>query len=176
MEKLIDLYIVFLISVISFTGPIIIYLIAFSRKAIVLIKRKTDEEYTTVHDNHFYEYDDYGQKSLRSYTNLIKQTNDRLAKLEKKKKRLIRLMNPKFQIIYLYLLLGISLALILIDILVRSNYNNMYNHILSCSLIAGSLALFIWSIFVLVNILWGIIDINNEINEEESKIVVEPEV
>lgn len=142
MHDLIEIYIKLQIATITMLVPMLIFYINHASEA----KRTKDEAYDKkIRDLQKESQLDSGDPE--KFKSQVSDLHTEIAKITNQRENDLRLLNPLRQMKRIYSTLILSFLLIILDVMVRNNVFNTYNHILSVILI--SLSLFMFSITVI---------------------------
>lgn len=147
MHELIDIYIRFQIAIITLLVPILVF---YVNNASIAKKEKED-----AYDKKIKELQNTSQLDTADSTNFASQVTELHAKIkELQTQRAIdsNLLNPLRQTKRIYSVLLSSFLLIVINVGVRENVLNSYNHMLSCTLIIISLLLFLIAVSLIARV------------------------
>lgn len=160
MDKFIDLYCQLLIALISLVAPIIIACLSIFNKAKKINSEDLQKQREEISQKHRQKMNEVANGELREIAeNLIKE-DDIISEnsIENEK-----LLNPKRQSLYIFIPLSIALILMMIDVLVRSNFLNMYNHFCSIIIIFFSFLSFVFALYKIIIVTKVIINMNEKI-------------
>ncbi|MFI5171931.1 MAG: hypothetical protein ACHQFW_06045 [Chitinophagales bacterium] len=168
MHSFIEIFSIFIITIISFIAPISFYLLSISTKAIVLIKKnaetKTNQIYKILSER-LRHPEDFNPKQLEENSKLLNEVIDRSNKT-------IKSLNTRLQISRIFTILLSSLLLMFAVMFINDHELNLYDPYLSIFLIAGSVVLLVIGLFFLQRLVWIIIYIKTMIAENELSIEV----
>lgn len=160
MEAAIDIYAKLIIAFISFTAPVIVFLLSIFSDGISIAKKKSNEK-----EVQFGKLIS-GMESIK--ISEVEKNIKELKKEEKKNTRTLNLLNPKKQIIRIFLMLSISLISLAAHLFIKDHSLQLYNQGLSISLICLSLVAFVIAIMFLKWVAWEAIDTKYKIVTDSS--------
>lgn len=155
MNQIIDIYIDVLIATTTIVAPLIIFFLGLygeeAKKRVEQAKKKEQQ----VQEEFLEEI----QKDETDVKKSIIKSTKKFEAIDKKVKNQLRLLNPWLQIKRIFIPLIFALILIVFDVAVREGVFNFYHHLLSILLIAISLIAFLISLYMIVFIVWTLINI-----------------
>ena len=156
MEGFLDIYSRLIIAFISFTAPLITFLLSVTSNDILKFKQKSLEKKRQIlkvleMPNTLYNNDN---AALKLYNENIKKLMADDTLLTKK----LNLLNPKRQILRLFISLLFSLGFLMIYKIVKDKSFCIYSHWLAVTLLVMSLVCLIFSLFVFQQVAWATID------------------
>ena len=132
MHDFLDIYTKFIIAIISFIAPVIVYLLSVFSDGIAVITRRSKEEENQIGTL-------LRKKMVDEAANidvkLIDTSNTALKESKAKNNRRIKLLDPQRQIHRIFCTLFVALFFIMLDMVVRDPQFGIYNHKLSVFLI-----------------------------------------
>lgn len=163
METALDIYTKLLLAFISFTAPVIVFLLSVFSDGIGIIKKNIAEK-----EKQFGKLiTGMGQSSL----NEVEENVKKLRKEEKANKRTLNLLNPKRQIIRIFLMLTASLLFLVAYGIIKDHSLGLYNHTVAVLLLLSSLATLSIALIFLKCVAWEAIDTKHRIAAEKPKSV-----
>jgi len=159
---------------ISFVAPIMLFLLSIFSHGIVIVQKRADEEMRQIRTLLAIHLTSRNQ-TIDGNVAIAKSYKD-LNKNEKLNKKKLNLLNPKRQIIRTFAFLFLSLGLIMADMLIKERAWKLYNHWLSVSLLLASFISLGYSMIILWQVGWEIIDTKRIIAEEEEAEKINSEV
>lgn len=151
---------------ISFVAPIMVLLLSIFSKGISLIKKKYEEEQKqiqTVIANQLANVVDYGALSKT-----IRKSSKSLRWSERWNNYKLNLLNPMRQLVRIGCALGLSLILIMSDMVIKDKTFGLYHHGLSVTLIILSFLFLVMGMIFLLQIGWVTILAKAIIAEDET--------
>ena len=179
MHDFLDIYIKLVIAIISFIAPLIIYLLSVNSDGIVIVREKANEEKRQLEEIL------RGQmNSGNLFDGIIEESNKAIKKTNKNITRKSNLLNPKWQILRIFLSLFFALAFLMLHILVKDKDCFMYNSSrhLSIFLLIASFVCELGGILILRQVAWAVIETKEEVAkknrekelQKEHKIINSP--
>jgi hypothetical protein len=177
MEHFLDVYTKLLIAIISFVAPLIIYLLSVNSDGIVIVRDKANEEKKQLE-----EILREQMNSGNAFDGIIEESNRSLTKTNKNITRKSNLLNPKRQILRIFLSLFLALVFLMFWMLLKDSLIFNYSKTLSIIFLLSSFAFEIIGILILRQVTWAVIETKEEVAQKtrekelqkEQKIINSP--
>lgn len=147
MHDLLDIYIKLLIAIITLLVPILIFYINHVSEAKKIKDNAYNQKIKDLQNNAQLDNSD-----SQTFTKQVTDLHSEIAKLELQRNKDAQLLNPLRQFKRIYTSLLSSFILIIIDVAVRNDVMNTYNHYLSIGLILASILLFSITVVIILNV------------------------
>jgi hypothetical protein len=178
IDHFVDAYSKLVIGIVSLAAPIASYLLANYIKGRKKILKKLSEqnvETSKLLTAQMAEAVKNGQNAIDFINQCQKQLKEEEFEV-KKKIKILNYLEPKKRILWLFIPLFSSLALLFLDLLVRDNaFGCWYNHWLSVWLLSGSCAIFLFSMLSFTHLVFQLVDAKEILKEEELELMREEE-
>ena len=162
MDGFLDIYSRLVIAILSFTAPLITYLLSVFGVAIENTKAKAKEKEKVTAELLLSQ-----MKKLNSgegVSEFIEVSNAGLLKEKKSNRKKMNLLNPKRQILRIFIPLVLCVLSLMFQKLIKDPRMGIYSHKLSVTLILASLLFFTFSLIVLRQVAWAAIEAKMEVD------------
>lgn len=178
IDHFVDIYAKLLIGIVSLTAPITSYLLAnYIKGRVELLKRLSEQDNTSkkLMGIQMKEAVEKGEDAVA----FIREKNRELETKDlevQKKIKILKYLEPKKRILWLFIPLFISLILLLFDVLVRDDaFDCWYNHCISVCLLSSSCIIFVFSMSMFWHLVWKLIDAKEILKGDEMELILEEE-
>jgi len=164
LDGFLDIYSRLVIAILSFTAPLITYLLSVFGIAIEQTKKKAKEKERTVAEILRRQMNE--MKADNNVADFIATSNKRLKTEKRNDKRKINLLNPKRQILRIFIPLILSIISLMFYKLIKDPRLAIYSHKLAVGLILFSVICFVVSLYVQKQVAWAVIEAKTEMDQD----------